>query len=141
MELTQTLNTILILLAVAVIPTLLAIAYFFLRPWLASKIGMDNLARIEMAVTMVVRAIDQQGKNMGIDGPAKKTLAFNTLKRLLADIDIPINSDLWDEYTDLLIEAKVNEIRNETNLAIPVGGDPLIIESPSATIIEIITEE
>jgi hypothetical protein len=120
-ELIPTINTILVFIAIMVVPTFVGIAYMLMRPWIASKVGFDNLQKAEMAAMLVVRSMDQIGTRMGMDGADKKNMAFSTLRTILDDLSVPINEDLYDEWLDLLIESKVQEIRAEAKPKVEVA--------------------
>lgn len=118
-ELVPQINTLLIVMFIAVIPTFVAIAYALLRPWIVSRVGLENLKAAEKFALLVVRAVEQASKSIGLSPEEKKMMASNTLKQLLKANKIKIDEESYDEYMETLIEGSVQTVNAEQPLILP----------------------
>lgn len=117
-DLTPLINTGIVIFLIVFVPSLFAALYFVLRPFLASRLGPDKLLLIERTALMVVRAVEQIGKNLGWEGEHKKVMAFNLLKSLLASLKVSIDEDVLENFLDTFIEGSVQKIRAEAKPSI-----------------------
>lgn len=88
----------------AVVTLICVIASMFVIPFLKTKCDVENIIKIESIVVTCVRAAEQIGKTLGLDGQAKKEMVVSWLES---------KGIVFDEDINAFIEKAVYDMNNQ----------------------------
>jgi len=111
------LTTILVVALIAMIPATIGILYRLIRPYLVFKLGAEKLMLLESISMILVRAAEQMGMRMGLDGTDKKLMVIGMLDSITKALDIRIDKNLLEDLIDNMIEGSVKKLRIEETIA------------------------
>lgn len=88
-------------IAEAIITLICVVASMFIIPFLKTKCDVEQIAKIESVVVTCVRAAEQIGKTLELDGAAKKEMVVEWLESKGIVFDEEINAFIEQAVYDM----------------------------------------